>query len=150
MNSVLQNWVMRLPRRHQGVLLSICRGFDGWKKHADEKRLIREMRGLVLVPFDERELEIPGGYMTKFYTEWSDIGFKAFCDNIDELSLHYVMHVVHAAEIIGYHHPAPGPRRVYLYRYGILVHKFHLNIETREEMDERLTSDRIKEGTVDK
>jgi hypothetical protein len=71
MKSILQAWVTELGLRHQGVLLTAVRGCDTWSKYSAEKPLIREMRGLILVAFDPRELEFAEGFMTRFpESEW--------------------------------------------------------------------------------
>jgi hypothetical protein len=149
MNSILRSWVTELGLRHQGVLLTIIRGCDTRGKYALEKPLIREMRGLLLVPYDERELAFPSGFMTAFNKEWSSPAFKSMCSEIDGLPVHYVMHILHAMEIIGYHHPEEEIRQEYSNRYLYLVSKFHLQPEGKIEMEVRLTEDRIKEGTVE-
>lgn len=147
--SILQEWVTQLGLRHQGVLLTIIRGYDSWPKHCPEKPMIREMRGLILVPFDPRELEYPNGFMSAFPHPQAHEAFKAFCDNIDGLALHYVMHVVHATEIFAYCHGSAQVRGCYMNRYRRLAHKFHLNIETPDEMEARLTDDRVLARTVE-
>jgi len=59
------------------------------------------------------------------------------------------MHVVHAAEIIGYCHPRKYVRDTYQRRYYELVRKFHLNPEYEEEMHARLNGDRVAARTVE-
>jgi hypothetical protein len=147
--SILQSWVTDLGLRHQGVLLTVVRGYDGWSKHSPQKPLIRELRGLILVPFDERELAFAGGFMCGFPHHPAAQGFKEFCDNIDGLPVHYVMHLVHAIEIVGYCHPEVEVRDVYFLRYRKLCDKFHLYPEQSEEMNARLGSDRIADGSVE-
>jgi flavin-dependent thymidylate synthase len=48
MNSVLQDWVMKLPRRHQGVLLASVRGCDTAPKDDPSKALARCYRGMIV------------------------------------------------------------------------------------------------------
>lgn len=147
--SILQPWVIELGLRHQGVLLTVIRGCDSRGKYAPEKALIREIRGLILFPFDVRELEMPKGFMTGFNREWSSPAFKALSQEIDGLPIHYVMHVMHAIEIIGYHHPELEVRMEYYNRYLHLVDKFHLKPEKATEMEDRLNEDRVEKGTVE-
>lgn len=147
--SILQEWVTKLPLRHQGVLLAAVRGFDGWPKHSEPKALVREMRALFLVPADARELVFGKGFMSPFDIEKSEPGFAALCREMDALNLHYFAHLLHAIEVIAGHHPQPDVRFVYWRRYRALVNKLHLNPESREEMTARLTEDRVAKGTVE-
>jgi hypothetical protein len=149
MKSILQAWVTELGLRHQGVLLTAVRGCDTWSKYSAEKPLIREMRGLILVAFDPRELEFAEGFMTRFPNPNGDNAFQSLLSNIDGLPVHYVMHVMHAVEILGFKHPDKEVRSAYQDRYARLAEKFHLYPEDVYDMDERLTEDRIQEGTVE-
>jgi hypothetical protein len=64
------------------------------------------------------------------------------------LPQHWYSHVMHALEIIGYHHPdaelAGHGYRMYL----AMVHNMHLNPETKEQQWSRLTEDRIATNSV--
>jgi hypothetical protein len=55
---------------------------------------------------------------------------------------------MHSLEIIGYCHPDENVQRTAQWLYAAMVHSLHLNIETKEEMNERLTEDRIATNTV--
>lgn len=147
--SYLQGWVTKLGLRHQGMLLTSIRGCDIRGKYAPEKPLIREMRGLIGVAFDPRELDFPKGFMCKFNKAWSGPAFEDMCKEIDGLPVHYVMHILHSIEIIGYHHPESEVRMEYSYRYFYLCDKFHLKPESKDEMEGRLREDRIAKGTVE-
>ena len=156
--SILQEWVTNLGLRHQGVLLTAIRVCDTWSKYSTEKPLIREIRGLVLVPFDERELLYQRGFMTGFkgfvHADGPDkrpaeVAFGELLASIDGLPVHYIMHLMHAMEIIGYCHPKDQVRDEYQRRYRRMTEKFHLNPETKEQMDARLGEDRIEKGTVE-
>jgi hypothetical protein len=143
-NSILQSWVTDLGLRHQGVLLAAVRGCDGRDKEAPEKPLIRELRGLILIPFDERELNNPLGFMVKFPHVPAEIMFHRLCRNLDPLPVHYLMHLIHAVEIIGYCHPKYEIKSVYKSRYITLCNKLHINPETYRQMNLRLNEDRIE------
>jgi hypothetical protein len=64
------------------------------------------------------------------------------------LPQHWYSHVMHALEIISYKHPDVGIAQITRQLYEMMVHSMHLNIETEEQLDTRLTEDRIVKGTV--
>ena len=64
------------------------------------------------------------------------------------LPQHWYSHIMHALEIIGYHHPDRHTADTALILYHEMVHSFHLNPETRQEQWERLTEDRIQKGII--
>lgn len=148
MKSILQDWVTELGLRHQGVLVTAIRGCDGMAKEDVTKPLARELRGLVLVPYDDRELDNLGGFMVRFPSEPAAHNFNALLRSLDHYPVHYLFHLIHAVEIIGYYHPNRHARAVYFQRYENFVRRLHLRPETMEQMDSRLTEDRIMLGTV--
>jgi hypothetical protein len=146
---ILQDWVCRLGLRHQGVLVSAVRGCDTAPKENGSKALTRYLRAAVLNAHcgDPRKaksfIEVPTAESfkaaeDKFFHEW------------DALPLHYVMHLAHAAEIIGYHSGVENRQvawvtwngdayqNVWLGFYMRVCMKLHLNPETKEQLDERL------------
>lgn len=146
--SILQPWVTELGLRYQGTLLTAIRGYDHWAKYRPEKPLIREIRGLILVPHDPRELTVLDGFMTAFPDPRAEDAFKIFCDNMDAVPIHYVMHVLHVMEVIAYCYPNPRVASAYLVRYEKLAHKFHLNPERPDQLEKRMDEDRVANGTV--
>jgi hypothetical protein len=144
--SILHTWVTQLGLRHQGVLLTAIRGCDGAAKHDPSKPIMRAIRCTVLVPFDARELTEPKGFMY-FEPHTFNEAIRDFSKNLDEYPLHFVLHVMHALELIGYKMPN-NDRHTFLSGYLLLVKKFHLTPESELELDARLTEDRIASGTV--
>ena len=57
----------------------------------------------------------------------------------DELPHHFQLHLMHAAEILGYQHPDPQIRQWWHECYLRLVNDLHLNPETEEELNRRLS-----------
>lgn len=155
MKSVLQDWITDLPIMQQSVLLCAIRGMDGLPKKHPSKPLLRWYRRCVLnSAFDGRALlnpfEIGGGsftgpsYKHDDYHDWSTSEeMKEVVDNFlndrDEYNLHFFMHFVHASEIIGYQHPDSTIAIWWHNLYIRLVHSLHLNIETKQEMEKRLS-----------
>jgi hypothetical protein len=138
--SILQDWVMGLGLRHQGVLLTVIRGCDTAPKHDPSKLLTRCIREAILNPHcgDSRKAAT--------FIEWvDDRTLMARCDgfakNLDHYPHHYVMHVIHAIEIIGYKHPSEEVRCRWLTFYYRLVRGLHMNEETEAQLDQRLDAD---------
>lgn len=67
---------------------------------------------------------------------------------MDEYPLHYILHLIHGLEVIGYKHPMGEVKHCFRAGYVTLVRKFHMMPESEEQMDARLTEDRVKNQTV--
>jgi hypothetical protein len=152
MKSVLQPWVMELPLREQGTLLTAVRGCDEAAKQwaADgtvidtaERRLTAFIRWCFMVPHDQREVDIPGA----FFQSRPPSPFKPSA--FGHMPLHWYTHVMHALEVIAYRHDdVSGTAETARVMYYKLVHGLHLNVERREQMIARLGEDRIATGEV--
>lgn len=141
MKSILQDWVMNLGLRHQGVLLTAVRGCDTAPKNDPSKLFTRCYRSVVL--------NAHCGDAKKAATFIEDVPilelqqrFFAFRKNLDHYPHHYVMHFIHAIEIVGYKHPdkmevAP----TWKYFYAELTNSLHVPMETEEQLDWRLNAD---------
>lgn len=145
MRSILQNWVMSLPLREQGVLLAGVRGCDLAPKYpldSLERQMTAFLRYCVLVPADEREIDIPGAFFKSRVTgDWS-------VSQLGHYPLHWVMHIMHAFQVVGYRHPNPRMAAEGIEVYVKIVQSLHLNVEDFHEMVMRLSEDRIESGTV--
>src|ERR1700744_3079929 len=102
--SVMRQWTMEIPRRHQGVLVTGLRGCDGAPKEDTSKSISRMIRRAVLNPADPRETRNAGGF---FGMKPEDLKANVldFLHSLDQYPLHYIMHLCHACEVIGYKHP---------------------------------------------
>lgn len=148
--SVLQDWVMALPLREQGTLLTAVRGCDDEPKQwiatgvADSagRRLTAFIRWCFMNPADPREVDIPGA----FFQSRPLLPFKP--SEFGHLPEHWYAHVMHALEVVAYRHPEVEVRTVALFLYAKLVHNLHLNIETEDQFEARLSEDRIASGEV--
>lgn len=58
--------------------------------------------------------------------------------DLDAIPHHFQLHLLHAAEIVGYKHPDGRIRRWWQQTYERLVHDMHLWPETEEQLDQRL------------
>ena len=139
-NSILQDWVVALPIRHQGVLIAAVRGCDGLPKENNAKPLVRAVRGMFLRPADARELDFPSAFMSLTITGDER---NSFFSDWDMYPMHFIQHLMHACQVIGYKHPSGSRRALFFTIYQRFVHKLHLNPESEIEMDRRLTEDRI-------
>lgn len=145
MPSVLQDWVMELPLRHQGTLLAIVRNCDSQPKrpyNEPVRQLTAYLRWSFMVPADQREVDIPGAFMASIPPN----GFKP--SDLGHLPQHYYAHLIHALEVVAYHHPVDYVASVCRRIYFDMVHNLHLNVETKSGMEYRLTEDRLESGTV--
>lgn len=147
-DSVLQDWVMALPRREQGTLLTCVRGCDLTPKHpldSLERRLVSSLRAAFMNPADPREVDYePGSFFTSMPpdpTGWSPSALGHY-------PLHWYSHVMHAAEVIGYRHPDRELSSIWFAIYRKMAATLHLKIESKQEMMERLSEDRIEKGNV--
>lgn len=157
MGSVLQDWVMRLPLRAQGTLLTGVRGCDLAPKNpvciderygcstgeaTAERQLVAFLRFCILNPADAREVDVPGAWFSsKPPAKWKPSQFGHYPQ-------HWYSHLLHCFEVVGYTHPDDDLRGEAEAIYRRLVSNLHLNVETAEEMLERLEEDRIERGTV--
>jgi len=153
LNSVLQDWVMELPRREQGTLLTAVRGCDDepkvWSKqgvaYSPGRRITAFIRWCFMNPADPREVDYEEGSF--FRSTPPDLDqFKP--SEFGHLPQHWYSHVMHSLEIIGYRHPDRTIGISALAMYSVMVSNLHLNQETMEQMIKRLGEDRIKTGTV--
>lgn len=148
---VLRPWVRELPLRHQGVLLTAIRGCDIAPKEDNSKRLVAMIRRACLNPADGRESLAAGGFFG-FNEDKLYHSILEFLHSMDHYPFHYISHVFHACEVIGYESPEydMAMAEFFLHVYRMMVHKMHLNPESRTQMAARLTEDRVAKGTVER
>lgn len=137
-NSILHPWVTHLGLRHQGVLLTAIRGCDSAPKDDASKRLARCIRNAILRAHcgDARK---SASFIEHCEGPELETRMDAFASNLDQYPWHYIAHIMHTAEILGYYHPTEADSWRYLYEK--LCKKFHVMPESREQLDERLNKD---------
>lgn len=151
MKSVLQDWVMKLPLREQGTMLTCVRGCDDepklWVKtgvaYSPGRRLTAFIRWCFLNPADPREVDSQEG---AFMMSTPPDPFKP--SEFGHLPQHWYSHAMHALEIIAYRHPDAEIGRKAIIMYLKMVGNMHLNPETMSQMIERLSEDRFLTNTV--
>lgn len=149
--SVLQDWVMELPLREQGTLLTCVRGCDvepkQWTEigvsYSSSRRLTSFIRWCFMVPADPREV---GSQEGAFMMTSPPSPFKP--SEFGHLPQHWYAHAMHALEVIAYRHPDHYLSNQANQLYIAMVHNMHLNMETQPQMIDRLSEDRISNGTV--
>jgi len=151
MKSVLQDWVMELPLRLQGTLLTGVRGCDDepklWSRtgvaYSPGRRITAYIRNCFMNPADPREVDFEEG---SFFRSEPPDPFKP--SEFGHLPQHWYSHAMHCLEVIGYKHPNFKVRQTAFGLYLKMVHNLHLQPETEQQMMARLTEDRIEKGTV--
>jgi hypothetical protein len=153
--TVLQDWVQDISFMQQTVLLTAIRGPDGLPKYHGVKFLLRWYRRCVLISaFDKSVLTTPGNpsggsFTGPSYTmkdgddpmAWEgpmDDVVTDYLKSLDAVPHHFQMHLMHAAEIVGYKHPDPKIAAWWKATYERLVHDMHLWPETEAQLDSRL------------
>lgn len=152
--SVLQDWVHGLTLMQQSVLIASTRGPDGLHKEHPAKSLLRWLRRCYLLSaFDRRALgspEEPGGgsFTGPIVPLEGESPFDAldrveeeYLRSVDEVPHHFHLHLMHAAEILGYKHPDFIVRAWWIMFYRRLVNDAHLYPESEAQMDKRLGDD---------
>jgi hypothetical protein len=146
MKSVLQDWVMDLPLREQGTLLTAVRGCDfeakSWSSrgvaYSPGRRLTAFIRFCFMNPADPREVNYEEG---SFFMSNPPEPFKP--SEFGHLPQHWYSHAMHALEVIGYRHPNTELSRKAYFLYVAMVHNLHLEPERLEAFETRLSEDRI-------
>lgn len=151
MQSVLQDWVMKLPLREQGTLLTSVRGCDDEPKtwtsqgvgYSPGRRLTAFIRYCFMNPADSREVDYEEG---SFFQSKPPDPFKP--SEFGHLPQHWYSHAMHALEVIAYRNPDEIIKKQADELYYKMVRNLHLLPETKDMMVKRLSEDRIINGTV--
>jgi hypothetical protein len=136
---ILQPWVARMGLRHQGCVLSSVRGCDTAPKDDPSKRIQRLIRGAILRPHCG-DASKAVSFIQVLDDEQLEHAMTCFVRGHDQYPNHYVLHVMHAAEIIGYYQNSTQ-RALWFTFYTRLCKSFHVTPETREQLDKRLNKD---------
>lgn len=138
MPSIMRAWTEQLTIRQQAMLISAVRGCDGAPKDDPSKSLLWALRWVVLKPsevgVDPHHTESFMGYRPTLVEDT-----HRFLQSLDQYPFHFVMHLMHAAEIIGYKHPDEATRLGWGEFYRRIVEgNVHCQVETEAMMDQRL------------
>lgn len=139
--SVVKDWVKELPLTQQAVLLLALRGPDGMAKQTGIKPMLHYLRGTVLhaayPDYDETAEGKSGDFMRGDYEHFNSNAGLFYAD-IDAYPMHFLMHLIHAAEIIGYHFPILVVRNYWKDFYYYFCKQLHMTPETKEQLNDRL------------
>jgi hypothetical protein len=142
--NVMQEWVESLTLMQQTVLITAVRGPDTLPKFHPAKYLLRWFRRCILYSaFDRCVLSDPrdprgGSFTGPIESSSLDDLASGYLRSLDEIPLHFHMHLLHASEILGYKHPDPGIRKWWNSFYRAAVRDLHLTPEPEEDLDKRL------------
>ena len=129
MPSVIQDWVAdNCTLKQQTVLISAIRSCDQVSKEDPCKNFTRALRNTVLFNASPDD----GRFMTAAPTQEQ---VEAFTGDLDRYPLHWVVHFIHAVEVIGYKHPDIVVSSWWREFYLRLVDALHLNPETEAEIE---------------
>lgn len=130
--SVVQEWLSKeCTWKMQTVLLTSFRGCDGAHKHDFGKVFTRMMRATVLKNADPNGTFFPKSFNPKIDT-------NMFFNDMDHYPVHWFMHLLHAAEIVGYKCPIDVLRDFWMAFYLRGIHELHVNPESEDHLDIRL------------
>ncbi len=132
--NILKPWTEKLGLRHQGVLMSVIRGCDNAPKEDPAKDLARCIRYVLLNSFSDK----PSSFIENVNDEELKRRMVAVLRSHDQYPVHYIMHLLHATEIIGYCHPDEDVGDRWLWFYQNLCKCFHVNPELPVQLDDRL------------
>jgi hypothetical protein len=143
--SVQPEWCLSLPVQQQSVLFLAGRGPDGIAKVHPCKPIVIAYRASVFVAAKYGRLLRWGERADTFMSldvfadddKWH-AAVQTFFDHHDNLPKHYIAHLMHGAQILGYKHPDERFRDRWSRFYFALVDALHLHPETEAQMDERL------------
>jgi hypothetical protein len=139
--SILKDWVTRLGLRYQGVLLTAVRGCDNAPKEDASKDFSRMYRGMILNTHCADPLKALS-FIQVYDNPQKEVEiFTAFRKDLDHYPHHFVMHLVHAIEIIGYKHSDLETRYRWNSFYYRLCKGLHTSPESEAELALRLEAD---------
>ena len=137
MKSIVRSWACRLTLRQQATLLSAIRGCDGAPRDDPSKEILRYLRFCVLEPSEK-----PGtGAFERSTFMRSDAPYdvaRAFVASMDHYPLHFVTHLMHAAQVIAYESHAREAAKFFGELYATMCAALHVWPEDILGMRERL------------
>jgi hypothetical protein len=156
---VLQDWAMRVPLMQQTVLMTAIRGPDGVAKYHPVKPILRWYRRCLLLsaldgevisnPYDPRggsftgpSIDMPARTLPQTRSPFWELDMDLKVDEafacMDEMALHFWLHLMHAVEIMGYKHDDARIAKWWQELYVRMVDAFHLYPESIGDLDKRL------------
>lgn len=130
--SVLRAWVADLPWKQQSVLLSGLRGPDE-RRCPEVKKVIRFLRAATQndAGVTAEDSYLDGGSL-------DDVNTRGVLREVEYLSVHFATHLLYALLIVACGCPDGDVAEQAGDLYDAIVDDWHLNPETREQMEARL------------
>lgn len=148
MSSVVKKWLGdSCSLKQQTVVLAAFRGCDGVPKNDPSKQFTKNMRSSILINADQGSTFYPESDAMLDSTGKADIDdFFIDCSRggLDAYPVHWLMHLLQAAEIVGYKCKDKSISEYWLYFYLTGVKALHLNPETEEQLDVRLADKTVR------
>lgn len=119
----------------QGVLISCIRNCDNIVSEGPAKILVRGIRATCI-----KSAQTKGSFNARRPDPKKILATaRVFVDDMfDHCPMHFIAHLMHASEVIGYCHPDENIAELWSEIYEMIVHELHLNVETREHFHKRL------------
>lgn len=135
--SVLHDWVQKLTFQQQALLLTAMRGPDENNKYSSAKAIVRFLRSVVIKPAGDWDGSNDNDFMWGDYEQFN-VHADNFWEDHDEYPHHFIMHLLHCAEVIAYKHDKLSVCFYWKRFYLAGCKAFHMNPEKEEQMDSRL------------
>jgi len=143
--SVQPEWCWYLPLQQQSVLFLAARGPDGVAKASPCKAVQVAYRASVfmagrfgrMLEWGEKADSFMSLDVFAVPSLWNG-AVDDFFKHGDSLPHHYLMHLMHGAQILGYKHPDKRFSERWFAFYLRMVEDLHLHTESESEMDHRL------------
>lgn len=145
---ITQDWLDPLSLAIQGTILCAVRGPDGMPKVCLGKELTRAFRAATMI--NAHSKGTPGDDFMGDYSGYCSLELiEEFCEEHDQYPHHWLMHLIHAGEILGYLHPDQMVREFWHRFYIRMCRSFHMHPESLSEMMIRLREKRPDSSYVD-
>lgn len=138
--SVLQNWVQEISWMKQAVLLAAFRNCDTMDSKGPHKTLIRGIR-MCCIRSSFPPDKLSSGFILPSPDEILEAAKVFINKEWDRFPIHFITHLMHAAEVLGYHHPDNKYGNAWWLVYNEIVKGLHLYPEPFTDFDARLSGD---------
>lgn len=134
----LKLWFNDLTWMKQGVLMSCIRNCDSVISEGPYKILARGVRSCCI-----KSAQTKGSFNARRPNpeKLLKASVDLVEDYLDNLPIHFVAHLMHASEVIGYCHPDVNIAETWSKIYKMIVHELHLNVEHYIDFNNRLADD---------
>lgn len=138
---ITQPWTHQLPLPMQSVLILALRFADGAPKNHPIKPVQRGYRGHVIMAgkYGRALGEYDKGDSFMEWPDWHWINYNLdVAQVVDDLPHHFLQHLIHGIEILGYKYPDSYQRSMWRMLHERFVASYHMHPETEDELDKRL------------